>query len=181
MATPESALQFDATEPNRDTFTFAQAETHVDFATAHDMRVRGQSLLWHPGLPAWLTSLSGATRRAAMNDHVRQVAAHFAGRIYAGDVVNEAFSENGLRRASLVQATGDDWIEDAFRTARAADPAAKRSTASACRATSPPTTPSRRRSPRRCAASPSAASTCSSPSWTSRGRGRSRRPTTPRW
>jgi endo-1,4-beta-xylanase len=41
-------------------------------------------------------------------------------------VVNEAFDDgNGGRRDSNLQRTGNDWIEDAFKTARAADPAAK--------------------------------------------------------
>jgi endo-1,4-beta-xylanase len=41
--------------------------------------------------------------------------------------VNEAFADgtSGARRDSNLQRTGNDWIEVAFRTARAADPAAK--------------------------------------------------------
>ncbi|TQS19428.1 endo-1,4-beta-xylanase, partial [Microbispora hainanensis] len=40
--------------------------------------------------------------------------------------VNEAFDDgSGGRRDSNLQRTGNDWIEVAFRTARAADPAAK--------------------------------------------------------
>ena len=42
-------------------------------------------------------------------------------------MVNEAFADgsSGARRDSNLQRTGNDWIEVAFRTARAADPAAK--------------------------------------------------------
>ncbi len=40
-------------------------------------------------------------------------------------MVNEAFAENGSRRSSNLQSTGNDWIEVAFRTARNADPSAK--------------------------------------------------------
>ena len=42
-------------------------------------------------------------------------------------MVNEAFADgnSGGRRDSNLQRTGNDWIEVAFRTARAADPAAK--------------------------------------------------------
>ena len=56
-----------------------------------------------------------------------QVATHFRGQIHAWDVVNEAFADggSGARRDSNLQRTGNDWIEAAFRAARAADPGAK--------------------------------------------------------
>ena len=62
-----------------------------------------------------------------MLNHVTQVATHYKGKIYAWDVVNEAFADggSGARRDSNLQRTGNDWIEAAFRAARAADPGAK--------------------------------------------------------
>jgi endo-1,4-beta-xylanase len=62
-----------------------------------------------------------------MLNHVTQVATHYRGQIYAWDVVNEAFADgsSGARRDSNLQRTGNDWIEAAFRAARAADPNAK--------------------------------------------------------
>jgi endo-1,4-beta-xylanase len=74
-----------------------------------------------------MQNMSGTSLRNAMLNHVTQVATHYKGQIYAWDVVNEAFADgsSGARRDSNLQRTGNDWIEVAFRTARAADPGAK--------------------------------------------------------
>ena len=60
-----------------------------------------------------------------MIEHIDGVMAHYKGKLAYWDVVNEAFNEDGSRRQSNLQATGNDWIEVAFRTARAADPSVK--------------------------------------------------------
>jgi endo-1,4-beta-xylanase len=63
-----------------------------------------------------------------MNNHITTVANHYKGRVYAWDVVNEAFADggSGRHRPSVFQnLLGDGFIEQAFRTARSADPAAK--------------------------------------------------------
>jgi endo-1,4-beta-xylanase len=74
-----------------------------------------------------MQSLSGSSLRQAMIDHINGVMAHYKGKIAQWDVVNEAFADgnSGGRRDSNLQRTGNDWIEVAFRTARAADPSAK--------------------------------------------------------
>ncbi|WP_345145161.1 endo-1,4-beta-xylanase, partial [Dactylosporangium darangshiense] len=61
----------------------------------------------------------------AMIDHINGVMAHYKGKLAYWDVVNEAFNEDGSRRQSNLQGTGNDWIEVAFRTARNADPSVK--------------------------------------------------------
>ncbi|MCC8243332.1 endo-1,4-beta-xylanase [Saccharothrix luteola] len=127
VVTPENELKLDATEPVQGRFTFAPADRVVDHAVRLGKRVRGQTLLWHSAQPSWLASLRGAALRQAMLNHVTQVAAHYRGRIQAWDVVGEVFADGptGARRDSNFQRTGDDWIEAAFRAARAADPGAK--------------------------------------------------------
>ncbi|WP_367127987.1 endo-1,4-beta-xylanase [Saccharothrix sp. HUAS TT1] len=127
VVTPENEMKLDATEPNRGVFTFTAGDRIVDHAVEHGKRVRGHTLLWHSGQPGWLTNLRGAALREAMLNHVTQVVSHYRGKVYAWDVVNEAFADGttGARRDSNFQRTGDDWIEAAFHAARAADPAAK--------------------------------------------------------
>ncbi|GGO05991.1 hypothetical protein GCM10010116_11780 [Microbispora rosea subsp. aerata] len=126
MVTPENELTIDATEPRQGQFVFTNADRIVDWAEQNGKRVRGRALLWHSQQPSWLLNLSGSALRQAMLDHIDGVMSHYKGKIYAWDVVNEAFADGtGARRNSNFQRTGDDWIEAAFRAARAADPAAK--------------------------------------------------------
>ncbi|ASW57724.1 1,4-beta-xylanase [Plantactinospora sp. KBS50] len=125
--TPENEMKWDATEPNQNQFNYTNADTIVSHAQAHGQRVRGHTLAWHSQQPGWVQSLSGTALRNAMVNHITQVATHYRGKIYAWDVVNEAFADgsSGGRRDSNLQRTGNDWIEVAFRTARTADPNAK--------------------------------------------------------
>ncbi|WCN04742.1 endo-1,4-beta-xylanase [Streptomyces sp. M92] len=127
-ATPENEMKWDATEPTRGTFTFSAADRVVDHAQAQGMDVRGHTLVWHSQLPSWVGGLGAADLRTAMNNHINRVMGYYKGEIHSWDVVNEAFQDggSGARRSSPFQdKLGDGYIEEAFRTARAADPAAK--------------------------------------------------------
>jgi endo-1,4-beta-xylanase len=125
--TPENEMKWDATEPSRGTFTFTNGDRILNQGLSNGSKVRGHALLWHAQQPSWAQALSGSTLRTAAINHVTQVATHYKGKIYAWDVVNEAFADggSGARRDSNLQRTGNDWIEAAFRAARAADPNAK--------------------------------------------------------
>ncbi|MFD7293105.1 endo-1,4-beta-xylanase [Streptomyces sp. NPDC059897] len=125
--TAENEMKIDATEPQRGQFNFTAADRVYNWAVQNGKQVRGHTLAWHSQQPGWMQSLSGSALRQAMNDHIKGVMAHYKGKIAQWDVVNEAFADgsSGARRDSNLQRTGNDWIEVAFRTARAADPAAK--------------------------------------------------------
>jgi endo-1,4-beta-xylanase len=125
--TPENEMKWDATEPSQGRFTYTNGDRVLNQGLAQGAKVRGHALLWHQQQPSWAQSLSGSALRSAAINHVTQVATHYRGKIYAWDVVNEAFADggSGARRDSNLQRTGNDWIEAAFRAARAADPNAK--------------------------------------------------------
>ncbi|HTI26110.1 MAG TPA: endo-1,4-beta-xylanase [Kutzneria sp.] len=127
--TPENEMKWDATEPGRGSFNFGAADTIVNHAVSHGMRVRGHTLVWHNQLPGWVSGISSGTDLlAAVRNHIAGVVGHFKGKIWYWDVVNEAFADGGsggLRSSIFQQRIGNSFIEDAFRAARAADPAAK--------------------------------------------------------
>lgn len=121
--TPENVMKWDATEPSQGQFTFSGADAVVNFAETNDQTVHGHTLVWHSQTPGWVQSLPAAEMRTAMQDHIAAVAGRYQGRVAAWDVVNEAFNEDGTLRSSFwLQTLGPDYIADAFRAARQADP-----------------------------------------------------------
>ncbi|MFC7308182.1 endo-1,4-beta-xylanase [Streptomyces monticola] len=122
----ENAMKWDATEPSPNQFSFSGGDELVAYAKEHGKSVRGHTLVWHAQQPGWVQGLTGDALRQAMRNHITKVAGHYTGQIDSWDVVNEAFEWDGSRRQSNLQKQlGDGWIEDAFRTAKAADPKAK--------------------------------------------------------
>ena len=126
MVTPENEMKIDATEPQQNVFNFTAGDAVYNWANTHGKQVRGHTLAWHSQQPGWMQSMSGTALRSAMINHIQKVMAHYQGKLAYWDVVNEAFDDStGGRRQSNLQATGNDWIDVAFQTARAADPGVK--------------------------------------------------------
>jgi len=127
VVTPENVMKFDALHPEKDTYTFAQADALVAFARAHDMQIRGHNLVWHRALPAWIEkgSFTRDQLLAIMKEHIFTVVAHCRGQVNIWDVVNEAVGDDGKMRNTLwYREIGPDYLDWAFRWAHEANPQA---------------------------------------------------------
>ena len=126
--TPENDMKWVNVEPSPGQFSFRAGDALLAFAEQNGMRVRGHTLVWHQQLAPWVAGLSGEALHAAMIRHVTSEVSHWKGKISQWDVVNEAFADGpggGLRKDSPFTALGPTFIDDAFRAAHEADPAAQ--------------------------------------------------------
>jgi endo-1,4-beta-xylanase len=126
LVVAENAMKFGPTQPARDRFDFAAADKIVEFAQAHNMRVRGHTLVWHQQTSRWLTSgdFSSDEVAAILRDHIRTEIDHFKGKAFAWDVVNEAIDNSpphGLRKTFWLDRLGPNYLDKAFRWAHEAD------------------------------------------------------------
>jgi endo-1,4-beta-xylanase len=126
---PEGALKWNVTEPQPGKFDFTDGDSIAAFAAQHDMLIHGHTLVWYAAIPQWVSELaSAADARAALERHIITQVQHYHGKIWAWDVVNEAIEpndglNNGYRNSIWFRLLGIDYVDLAFRLARAPDPA----------------------------------------------------------
>jgi endo-1,4-beta-xylanase len=123
----ENAMKWKALRPAPDKFDFTGADAILAFALAHQQKVRGHNLCWHEALPDWFAgTVTKENASQILTEHIKTVAGHYAGKLHSWDVVNEAIDTksdrpDGLRKSPWFELIGPDYIDLAFRTARAAD------------------------------------------------------------
>ncbi|KQY99163.1 1,4-beta-xylanase [Microbacterium sp. MEC084] len=131
--TAENVMKWEALNPQPGVYDWEAAEALIANAEANGQVVRGHTLVWHNQLPAWLTTgdYSAEELRAILEEHVKTVAAHFAGDIQQWDVVNEVIDDNGTFRETIwyqayeeLGLPGEQYVADVFRWAKEADPEA---------------------------------------------------------
>ena len=134
MVEPENVMKWTATEPAPGRFSFGPGDAVVAFAEAHHMKVRGHNLLWGTHNPGWLSQgrFNAQALHRLMKDHITTEVVHYRGKVFAWDVVNEAFDSAGHLKHSIwydrpgigLAGQGTAYVAQAFRWARAADPKA---------------------------------------------------------
>jgi endo-1,4-beta-xylanase len=134
MVEPENVMKWGAIRSAQDKFNFGPGDEVAAFAQAHKMKVRGHCLLWSEYNPAWLSKGSFTPEQLSnlLREHITTVMKHYSGKVFAWDVVNEAFLANGNIEPSIwydspgigLAEKGTAYIEQTFHWARAADPKA---------------------------------------------------------
>jgi endo-1,4-beta-xylanase len=134
----ENEMKFGPIHPRPDSdpnpYDFKGGDALVAFAKSHNMVVRGHTLVWHRQVAQWVDKGGFSATQLAdiLHSHIKTVMTHYASKVYAWDVVNEAFEDDGTMRPTIWYdqpgigaGQGSKYIEQALRWAREADPGAK--------------------------------------------------------
>ncbi|MDE6109655.1 MAG: endo-1,4-beta-xylanase, partial [Muribaculaceae bacterium] len=141
LVVAENEMKMDATEPSQGNFSLGSANTLIGFASANGMDVRGHTLVWHSQVPGWISEDGKKNNHHwtkdqlldIMRNHIKGVAEPLKGKVREWDVVNECLDDDQsivwsnpdgykLRSSVWKDVIGEEFIADAFRTAREADP-----------------------------------------------------------
>jgi endo-1,4-beta-xylanase len=130
-----NAMKMDAIQPQEGMFTWDKADAIVEFGEMTGMRIRWHTLLWHNQVPAWFfldkkdpsKPASKELLNQRLKTHIQTVMKRYKGRIDSWDVVNEVLSDKGGLRTGTEGSKwhdilGPEYIDNAFRWAREADP-----------------------------------------------------------
>ncbi len=130
ILTTDYSMKFGPLRPQEGPADFSVTDRLIAFAQAHNLPVRGHTLIWNEGNPSWLGKLSSARVAYWLDRHIDEVMSHYAGKIAVWDVVNEPFwpghgKHGGYRDGPWFAAMGKDYIQRALKRAAAIDPSAR--------------------------------------------------------
>jgi len=131
--TAENDMKPQPTEPRQGQFDFSRADRIANFCRANGIKMRGHCLMWHSQIGEWIYKdeqgnlLPKEEFFRRMREHIHAVVNRYKDVVYAWDVVNEAMTDDKnatdpYRQSQLYQIAGDEFIANAFRYAREADP-----------------------------------------------------------
>ncbi len=131
--TAENDMKPQPTEPNQGEYNWAGADRVADFCRQNGIKLRGHCLVWHNQIGKWMYQDSEGNplpkdeffRR--MKAHIQAIVTRYKDVVYCWDVVNEAITDDPnatdpYRQSALYKIAGDEFIANAFRYAREADP-----------------------------------------------------------
>jgi len=134
----ENEQKMETVQPAEGQFDWAPVDAIIDFGEMTGMRFRWHPLVCHSQNPAWLlqdknnpaNTVSKDVLNQRLKTYIQTVMRRYKGRIESYDVINEVLSDkSGLRTGAegnkLLDILGAEYIDNAFRWAKEADPAAQ--------------------------------------------------------
>ena len=128
IVVPEGEMKWPDLHPARGEYRFEKADVLMDFARQNNIEVRGHTLAWYGGMPAWTAAIgSRAEAERELVGHIETVVSRYRGAIPSWDVVNEPLvdwpeDESSLRPSIWTSRLGPDYLPIALRATAAADP-----------------------------------------------------------
>lgn len=130
IVVPENELKWSRVQPapDRSALNFTFADYIYKFVQQNGLQLRGHTLVWSSGVPAWaqrqMGDMKSATAAAGfLQMHVADVVRAWRGRVVHWDVVNEPVAEDA-KSSIWLDKLGEAYIDMAFQVARENDPGA---------------------------------------------------------
>jgi GH35 family endo-1,4-beta-xylanase len=132
VITPENSMKPGPVHPQEDTWNWTQPDALVKFCGDNNIKISGHCLVWHNQTGQWF--FENATREIALDrlrTHIHTLVGRYKGKMFGWDVVNEAIADGGdattaatenLRNSPWLRTVGPDFLTQAFKFAREADP-----------------------------------------------------------
>ncbi len=126
--TPGNDLKWSVTEPGLGSYDYTNGDAEVGEAVCHNMKVRGQNLVWATGAQTPSYALGDGTNSAAnqatvtanIQEHIKSEVQHYGSQVYEWDVVNEPLDPSQpdcLLHGPFYQVLGANYINIAFQAA----------------------------------------------------------------
>jgi endo-1,4-beta-xylanase len=122
-------MKWSSVEPSLGTYDYTNADAEVGLAVCHNMKVRGQNLVWSTGEQTPSYAFGDGTNSTAnqalvtsnIQEHIQSEVQHFGTEVYAWDVVNEPLDptqSDCLEHGPFYQVLGPSYIDIAFEAAK---------------------------------------------------------------
>ena len=128
--TPENSMKPGPVHPQEQSWNWTRPDALVQFGQDNGIKIFGHCLVWHAQTSPWF--FQDANRDlllARLRNHIHTLVGRYKGRVSGWDVVNEAINDGeraggeNLRDSPWLKIVGPDYLTQAFRFAREADPA----------------------------------------------------------
>ena len=124
---PENIMKLQYLRPTETFWNWSDPDRLVQFAEKNNIKLRGHTFVWHNQNPSFINNLTDKEKAImVLQDTITQTLSRYKEKFYEYDVCNEVIDDNGqLRNSVWMKTIGKEYIDIAFKTARAADPTVK--------------------------------------------------------